>query len=418
MLDRAALARGFHEMFSQSAAFGRRGKGVSRVACSREDGQARDWLVNWLNAKGFKVIVDPIGNIFGLLEIAGPDAPVVLTGSHLDSQPNGGRFDGTYGVVAAAQAVLAIAGAVTAGKLKPTANLCVVNWTNEEGARFQPSLLGSGVFTGVIALEDGLAVTDGDGVKVSQALAAIGYAGTGRPPRPSKYVELHIECGPELEATGRTIGITEKWWGAVKVQVVVKGEQAHTGPTAMRLRRDALYGASLLIAGIRELADRENKGSEERLYTSVGRLEVEPNSPNVVPGAARLFVELRSYEPEVLTRAEASFRALLDDVSQRSGLPVSIANISVRNAGRFDQSLAELAWETARKNLYPALAVATVAGHDAIPLAGICPSILVVTPSVGGICHHEDEFTKDADLEAGLFVLTDMLVALCSAPDA
>ena len=417
MLDRKALARDFHQMFAQSAAFGRLGKGVSRVACSREDGMARDWLVTWLNANGFRVIVDPIGNIFGLLELAGPNAPVILTGSHLDSQPNGGRFDGTYGVVAAAQAALAIAKAAAAGHLKPAANLCVVNWTNEEGARFQPSLLGSGVFTGAIKLEDALAVTDGDGVTVAQALAAIGYAGTGRPPQPSKYVELHIECGPELEATGRTIGVTERWWGAIKVQAVVKGEQAHTGPTAMRLRKDALYGASLLISGIRDLAERENSGGEERLYTSVGRLEVEPNSPNVVPGAAKLFVELRSCHPDVLTRAEAGFRTLLEDVSGRTGLPVSIADISVRNAGRFDAPLAKLAWETAQKNNYPALAVATIAGHDAIPLAAISQSILVVTPSVGGICHHEDEFTKDGDLEAGLFVLTDMLMALCAAPE-
>lgn len=417
MLDRKALARGFRDMFAQSSAFGRLGKGVSRVACSREDGQARDWLVTWFKANGFRVIVDPIGNIFGLLEIAGPDAPVIFTGSHLDSQPNGGRFDGTYGVVASAQAALAVAGAVAAGNLKPVANLCVVNWTNEEGARFQPSLLGSGVFSGAIALADALAVTDGEGVSVASALAAISYAGTGRPPRPSKYVELHIECGPELEATGRTIGVTEKWWGAVKVQVVVKGEQAHTGPTAMRLRKDALYGASLLIAGVRELADRENAGGDERLYTSVGRIEVEPNSPNVVPGSAKLFVELRSSEPQVLTRAEASFRSLLDDVSRRSGLPVAATQVSVRNAGRFDDALTALAWETARKNQYPALGLATVAGHDAIPLAAICPSILIVTPSAGGICHHEDEFTTDADLEAGLFVLTDMLVALCSAAD-
>lgn len=414
MVDRNTLARSFHQMFGQSTAFGRKGKGVSRVACSREDGQVRDWFVAWLKANGFDVIIDPIGNIFGMLEFAGPDAPVVLTGSHLDSQPNGGRFDGTYGVVASAQAALAIKQAVAAGQLKPQRNLCVVNWTNEEGARFQPSLLGSGVYAGRLELAEALDVADGQGITVREALHDIGYAGSGKAPKAAQYVELHIECGPELEETGNTIGITEKWWGAIKMQVSVRGEQAHTGPTAMRRRKDALFGAGLLITGIRELADRENSGGAERLYTSVGRIEVEPNSPNVVPSSATLFVELRSYEPDVLHRAEMQFRALLRQVEERTSLPVGISDVTVREAGRFDPDLTKLAWDCARLNNYSALAVATVAGHDAIPLAGICQSVLVVTPSARGICHHEDEFTADKDLEAGLFVLTDMLERLCT----
>lgn len=417
MVNRQALVEGFHKMFRKSAEFGRVGKGVSRVACSTEDGRVRDWFCEWLTTNGFRVVVDPIGNIFGILEFAGKDAPFVFTGSHLDSQPNGGRFDGVYGVIASAQAALAMKTAVDSGDLKPRRNLCVVNWTNEEGARFQPSLLGSGVYAGTISLADGLAITDGEGVSVQKALQNIGYFGTGNPPRAEKYVELHIECGPELQATRNTIGVTEKWWGAIKVQVSVKGEQAHTGPTAMMRRKDALYGAGLLITGIRDIADSENVGGTEWLYTSVGRIEVEPNSPNVVPGSATLFVELRSYEPDVLKRADIRFKELLRQVEERTGLPVTINDVSVREAGRFDHGLINLAWDVARKNDFPALAVATVAGHDAIPLARICQSVLVVTPSVGGICHHEDEFTEDHDLEAGLFVLTDMLSRLCEGEE-
>jgi N-carbamoyl-L-amino-acid hydrolase len=414
MLDRNTLARRFHEMFGQSTVFGRKGKGVSRVACSREDGQVRDWFVAWLKANGFHVVVDPIGNIFGMLDFTGTDAPVVLTGSHLDSQPNGGRFDGTYGVVASAQAALAIKEAVATGRMRPQRNLCVVNWTNEEGARFQPSLLGSGVYAGRIKLAEALDVADGQGITVREALREIGYAGSGQAPKAAQYVELHIECGPELEEMGHIIGVTEKWWGAIKMQVSVRGEQAHTGPTAMWKRRDALFGAGLLITGIRELADRANADGTERLYTSVGRIEVEPNSPNVVPSSANLFVELRSYEPEVLRKADQQFKALLRQVEESTALPVTISDASVREAGRFDPALAKLAWDCARRNSYPVLSVATVAGHDAIPLAAVCQSILVVTPSVGGICHHEDEFTADKDLEAGLFVLTDMLERLCA----
>ena len=417
MVDRSALASSFHQMFQMSASFGAMGKGVSRVACSPEDGAVRDWFVSWLKTHDFQVIIDPIGNIFGLLEFAGSDAPLVLTGSHLDSQPNGGRFDGAYGVIASAQAALAIKHQVAAGRLIPKRNLCVVNWTNEEGARFQPSLLGSSVYAGLTNIADALSVTDGDGISVGSALESIGYAGSGTPPRADKYIELHIECGPELEATSNRIGVTQKWWGAIKLQVSVQGEQAHTGPTAMHKRKDALYAAGLLIAGVRELADRENADGIERLYTSVGRIEVEPNSPNVVPSAAKLFIELRSYEPEVLQNAERKFKVLLQQVEETTNLPITINDISTRNAGKFDAALATLAWEAAQSNNYATLAVATVAGHDAIALAHICQSVLVVTPSVGGICHHEDEFTSDTDLEAGLFVLTDMLVRLCEDED-
>ena len=417
MVDRSALASSFHQMFQKSASFGSMGKGVSRVACSPEDGAVRDWFVSWLKTHDFQVIIDPIGNIFGLLEFAGSDAPLVLTGSHLDSQPNGGRFDGAYGVIASAQAALAIKHQVAAGRFIPKRNLCVVNWTNEEGARFQPSLLGSSVYAGLTNIADALAVTDGDGISVGSALEKIGYAGSGTPPRADKYIELHIECGPELEATSNRIGVTQKWWGAIKLQVSVQGEQAHTGPTAMHKRKDALYAAGLLIAGVRELADRENADGIERLYTSVGRIEVEPNSPNVVPSAAKLFIELRSYEPEVLQNAELEFKVLLQQVEEKTNLPITINDISTRNAGKFDAALATLAWEAAQSNNYATLAVATVAGHDAIALAHMCQSVLVVTPSVGGICHHEDEFTSDKDLETGLFVLTDMLVRLCEDED-
>lgn len=417
MIDKSSLAKNFHAMFRESAIYGKQGKGVSRLACSPEDGEVRDWFVRWLEKNGFRVIVDPIGNIFGMLDFAGPAAGVVLTGSHLDSQPNGGRFDGAYGVVAAAQAALAIKSKVEAGLLAPRRNLCVVNWTNEEGARFQPSLLGSGVYAGRMKLDDALAVTDGAGVSVQHALGSIGYAGAGQAPRAEKYVELHIECGPELEQKGKTIGVTEKWWGAIKIQISVRGEQAHTGPTPMWRRKDALFGAGLLITGIRDMADNENTPDVEKLYTSVGRIEVTPNSPNVVPSSATIFAELRSCEPQVLGKAESRLRALLQQVEDRTGLPVTIDDLSVREAGTFDPGLAGLAWKVAAANGYQALPVATIAGHDAIPLASVCESILVVTPSVGGICHHEDEYTKDEDLEAGLFVLTSMLETLCIGED-
>ncbi len=408
---------GFHAMMEEVARFGATPTGgVHRLAASAEDGQARDWMASWLAERGFDVVIDPVGNLFGILDLAGPDAPLILSGSHLDSQPNGGRFDGTYGVIAACSAALAVrAGLARAGK-SPTHNLGVVSWTNEEGARFQPSLLGSSVFVGAVPLDTALAIEDGDGVALGDALTAIGHAGRGQAPRPAAYVELHVECGPELEKAGRTIGVMTGWWGAVKTRVVVMGEQAHTGPTAMVARKDALYGASLLVAAIRRLADDVNAGGTERLYTSVGRLEIEPNSPNVVPGRATLFVELRSPEPEVLVEAEAALLRLIEETARVSGLAIEMSRPAIRPAGRFDDDLIELAETAAKRAGHAPMRLLTVAGHDAIPLAGVGPSVVIVTPSVGGVCHHENEFTAPEDLAAGLVVLSDMLAELVSRP--
>ena len=407
----------FHAMMEAAARIGATPRGgVHRLAASAEDGQARDWLAALLAKQGFEVLVDPIGNLFGVLDLAGPAAPVILSGSHLDSQPNGGRFDGAYGVIAAFSAALAVRTALAAGSARPTHNLAIVSWTNEEGARFQPSLIGSSVFAGLMPLATALAIEDGDGIAVGTALEAIGYRGSARPPRPAAYVELHIECGPDLERAGRSIGVMTGWWGAVKSRVVVTGEQAHTGPTAMARRKDALFGASLLVSGVRRLADAANADGTERLYTSVGRLEVEPNSPNVVPGRATLFVELRGPDPEILIEAEAALRRLIEETGRSTGLPIEMASHAVRAAGRFDGGLLALAEAAATRAGHAPMRLLTVAGHDAIPLASLGPSIVVVTPSVGGICHHESEFTRPEDLEAGLIVLADMLAELCCRP--
>ena len=173
--------------------------GMHRLALSAEDSAARDHLLGWMRGQGLRVTIDAIGNVFGLLDWAGQDAAVVMTGSHLDSQPQGGRYDGAYGVLAACEALVAVRARVAAEGIEPRCNLAVVNWTSEEGARFQPSLLGSAVYAGMMELGDAHGRRDGDGVSVAEALSAIGYAGTGAFPPPQAYVELHVECGPVLE---------------------------------------------------------------------------------------------------------------------------------------------------------------------------------------------------------------------------
>lgn len=402
-----ADAGALHRMMSEVSAFGATpGGGVNRMAATPDEGRARDWLRGWLAAHGFRTFVDPIGNLVGLLDLAGDGAPLVLSGSHLDSQPFGGCFDGAYGVVAACQAALA----VRAAGGRPTHNLGVVSWTGEEGARFQPSLIGSSVFAGLLGLQDALRIRDGDGVALGEALAAIGYRGADSIPRPAAYVELHVECGPELEAAGQSLGVMEGWWGAVKLRVSFLGAQSHTGPTPMAFRRDALRAAGALIAAIGDLADDANRDGPEVLYTSVGRLEVEPNSPNVVPGRATLFIELRSPRAEVLARAEAALTARIAAVAEGVRVGWRIDSRLHRPSGWFDPGLVALAQEMRPE----ARRLMTIAAHDAIPLSTLCPSVVVVTPSVGGMCHHEAEFTKPEDLEEGLRLLTAMLWTLCT----
>lgn len=413
MVDVVADLPLFRKLMQEVSTFGATARGgIHRLAASAEEGRARDWLTEWLRQNDFDVRIDPLGNIMGILTLAGSDAPLVLSGSHLDSQPMGGRFDGAYGVVAAAAAALSVRDTLRRSREPVLANLAVVSWTNEEGARFQPSLIGSSFYAGKLSAEEALAITDGDGISLGSELEKIGYAGRDRLPSAHTYVELHVECGPELERAGRRLAVVTNWWGAVKVRLAFIGRQAHTGPTPMANRRDASYAAGLIVTGLRDMANAMNEGSTERLYTSVGRLEVEPNSPNVVPALSRLFIELRSPDPDVLPAAEAELHRRIEAAADNARVRAEIEEISIRPAGRFDSDLIDLARKTSVALGEPAMKLATIAGHDAIPLAAVARSIVVETPSVGGICHHEDEFTKPEDLDLGVEWLTRMLLSL------
>jgi N-carbamoyl-L-amino-acid hydrolase len=385
---------------------------VHRPEATGANGAARDHLVSWLTHEGFALRVDAVGNVFGLLDLAGGDAPLILTGSHIDSQPDGGRLDGTYGVVSAVLAAIGLRAEARAGRMRPRCNIGVVAWTNEEGARFQPSLLGSSVYAGAVAADWALDRRDGGGVSLGEALATIGYRGTDTAPaHPAAYVELHVECGPVLEAAGRRLGIFDRWWGCRKIELLLEGEAAHTGPTPMAQRRDALLAASRIIVGLREMADAAAK---DALHTSVGRLELWPNSPNVVPARVRLFIELRSPEAAELMRAEAALQALIARTAA-DRITAIVVRDEYRRPGRFTPALQALAETVARGLGEASLRLDTVAAHDALSLARLCPSIVVATPSCGGLCHTPLERTEPADLELGLDLLTGMLRALLTA---
>lgn len=401
MIDAERLLRHLDELGRIGATAG---GGVCRLAASKEDGLARDWFVAKLRSEGLQVAIDAVGNIYGLAELAGPDAPLVLTGSHLDSQPSGGRYDGAYGVLASLEAVLA----VRRQGAKPARNLAVVNWTNEEGARFSPSTLGSAVHAGLATSEFAQSREDGAGVSLGAALADIGYRGSDPPPRGAvAYVELHIEQGPELERAGRTIGVVEGNWGTAKYVADIHGRAAHTGPTPMRERRDALLPAAELVLLCRRLSD-ETGGA---LLSSVGRLDVLPNSTNVVPARVRLFAEFRAVDAAMLAGACRRLEARTRELTTAE-VPIELVRTVDRPAGTFDPALRDLIERTAGECGFPSMRLSTIAGHDAIPMKAVCPSAMLFVPSAGGVSHHESEFTRPEDLVAGAEVLAATLAHL------
>lgn len=386
--------------------------GVSRLCASPTDGEARDRLTKFLQDAGAEVTVDAVGNQFGLFRLTDDDtlAPVMI-GSHLDSQPRAGKIDGTLGVMAAVEVGQLLHAAKQQGHGFQR-NFYVVNWTNEEGARFRPSLLGSGVFAGHLTEAFALACRDDDGVTLEDALSAIGYRGTDpRPPIPGFYMELHAEQGSRLEGAGLQIGLVTRNWGAAKLDLVFEGEQAHTGPTPMSKRRDALLAASRVIDGLRQLAD----ANPDRLHTSVGRIVVSPNSSNVVPDRVELTAEIRSPDDTFLIEIEKLAQAQFDAVAQATGVTLHRQSRSLRLARTMPETMVDFLEGCSTALGQRPMRLDTVAGHDALSLIGICPTALVFVPSIGGIAHNEAEATDDADMDAGTSLLLEAAFRLCGS---
>jgi N-carbamoyl-L-amino-acid hydrolase len=403
----AALLHGLLRRFGKFGA--QTSGGITRLCATPADGEARHFLVTWLKEQGAELRIDAVGNIYGIFNLAGPDAPLVMAGSHLDSQINAGRLDGTYGVAAACCAAQALLDARRAGA-SFEANLCIVNWTNEEGARFRPSLLGSGYFAGEHDTDYALSRTDDAGFSVGQALEAIGFRGSDPPPRiPIAYLELHIEQGALLAERSETIGIVLRNWGAVKLEVAFLGEQAHTGPCPMERRRDALLAASHAVIGIRDLAD----SFPGALHTSAGRIVVSPNSANVVPARTELSIELRSTDEDILTEATHAARPILLAAAANARTELRVISEKRRRAVTFPIGLAETIEQCAVDCGYSVRRMETVSGHDALSLLNCCPTGLIFVPSIDGLSHNAAEDTDPSDLEAGLNVFTLALSRLC-----
>ena len=383
------------------------GGGVSRLALSDADGQARDLFVNWLEEGNLRVEIDAMGDIFGHRPgRRSGDAPV-LAGSHLDFQPRGGRFDGAYGVLAALEVARTLQdrGIVTGRPFE------VVNWTNEEGSRFSPPMIGSAVFASLTSLEDACAIADGDGKTIGEELARIGYRGPlpcgGRPVH--AYLEAHIEQGPVLEAEGSTIGVVQGIQAMSRFCVVVRGEADHAGTTPMATRRDALVAAADMVRGIRDMA----ASLHERLVATVGSLSVVPDSPNVVPGEVAFTIDLRSPEPAVLTEAEQPVPQILATASERERTTFVLERTWHLPSTRFAHKCIEAVQEAAQELGYSQRDIISGAGHDAGHLARICDSGMIFVPCEEGRSHTETENASWSDLEAGANVLLRAVLRLC-----
>lgn len=398
----------FLEDFATMSGYGATaGGGVDRQAATAEDHATRRWFGDWLARHGFTVKTDDIGNQFGLKELV-PGAPYVLLGSHLDSQPLAGRFDGAYGVLAGAHAVAQVAAEVQDGSVAPKYNLAVVNWFNEEGSRFTPSMMGSSVFTGKLALEQALAVTDPSGETVAAALAA-GHR-TADPDAPkladiARYAEIHIEQGRGLEEAGMQVGVVDRTWAASKYLVTVDGDQSHTGSTRMEDRRDALYGAALVISAARDLAAEFEPG---QLHTSVSQMQVLPNSPVTIARQVVMNLDLRSPNEDVLARAMELLAKRISDAEALSRTGIALEQTHQWGLVSYQPQGVDLAIASAERLGFSHTKIMTVAGHDSTNMKDVVPTVMLFVPSVEGISHNEAEYTRDDDALRGVELLTEV----------
>lgn len=403
----------FHELFGQFSALGATPKGgLNRLTASREDGWARRLLEKQIVARGGSLTIDPIGNMFGIFDLAPASDQVVLTGSHLDSVPTGGRFDGNYGVVAALAAVSSIAKRASAFPGLARRNLAVVNWTNEEGSRFVPSLLGSSVFTGHLLLADALAIEDQAGISIQDALQEIGYLGDERLRlKPVRYLEIHNEQGDRLEKAGINVGIVQASWAARKICLHFAGEPSHTGPTPMGSRRDALRCAADAIGKLYEVT----QGAALGVHASASRIEVAPNSANVVASDARVWFEIRHSDPDVTGRLGDELLGQVRKSSEKLGVTVGIVTDDRRGVFNLDADGVQLLRHAVADLGLSCLVFDTIAGHDALALQRIVPSSLLFVPCRDGLSHNEREFTEPLDLENGVAVVAEALWRMVTA---
>lgn len=382
--------------------------GVNRQAFSPEDHEAHRLLAKWAQDAGFHVTTDRIGNLFICREGRNLNAAPVLMGSHLDSQPTGGKFDGAAGVLCAFEVLLAFERAGIATE-KPVT--CVA-WRNEEGSRFQPSCMGSRLFAGEFELEACMAARDSSGISVAEALAQgiTDISGSEDMSMPiDAYLELHIEQGPELEQAGLPIGAVTGIQGRQRYHVTVTGSEAHAGTTPADMRQDALKTAATIIHELYE----DFPPRDERTRFTVGAMDVFPNSPNTVPGRARFTIDLRHPENEMLQMIGGRIHAIC--ASYSSPCHTEVKQISAAEPVAFPQAMVNMISRHAEALGLGHKLISSGAGHDAAAMASLAPAGMIFIPCRKGLSHNEAEWAESSDIEAGTRVLAACTAELAGA---
>ncbi len=381
--------------------------GVRRLALSDADKQGRDLVVKWMNELGLSINIDQLGNIFGT-RAGQQDTPAVMTGSHIDTVDNGGKLDGSLGVVAG----LEIIEMLNENNITTKRPLVVAVFSNEEGARFQPDMMGSLVYAGGYDLQKALAKEDDQGLVLGAELQRIGYAGDMpcADIKPHAFIELHIEQGPILEQEKITLGAVENLQGISWTEVTVSGQANHAGTTPMQLRRDAGYCAAAIATFVHDLAQEIGQGQ----VATAGIIELQPNIINVVPGQARITIDLRNADNDLLIEAEQRFNAFLVKLAQDNGVKIQSNTLARFDPVSFDRDIVELIENSARKLGHSCRRMTSGAGHDAQMISRICPTAMIFTPSINGVSHNPAEVTHADDLTAGANVLLHSLLALAN----
>jgi beta-ureidopropionase / N-carbamoyl-L-amino-acid hydrolase len=384
--------------------------GVRRLALSADDARGRERFKEWCEALGLSVRVDSLGNMFARREGRDPSRAPVLFGSHLDSQPSGGKFDGALGVLAGLEVMRSLRDLDIATE----APLELVNWTDEEGSRFGRSLMGSGVWAGVYPEGEILASRDTEGVSVGDALDGIGARGphAAAPFPADAYFELHIEQGPILEKEGKTIGVVtgaqaQVWWDARAV-----GQDSHAGTTPPSARRDALVCAARVV----DLVNRMMRARGEDGRGTVGFLQVQPNSRNVVPGEARFSVEFRHPDTAEMERLAAEFPREARAIAEACGVALELEELFRFPHQPFDAGCVDLVRQAAARLGFPAREIVSGAGHDAVYVSRRVPTAMVFVPCKDGLSHNEAESILPEEAEAGCQVLFEAVLARANRP--
>lgn len=379
--------------------------GCCRLALTEIDKQGRDLFISWCEDAGCSIHIDKMGNIFARREGTDPSASAIGTGSHLDTQPTGGKFDGIYGCLAG----LEIVRSLNDQGLKTVRAIEVSVWTNEEGSRFAPAMVSSGVFSGKFDLEYAHQQTDSDGITIAEALIAIGYMGDEEVGQRNlhKFFELHIEQGPVLEQEEKQVGIVSGVLGMRWYDVTVTGTSAHAGPTPMSYRKDALYAATQVFTQLYQIAEQGEAGSAR---CTVGELNIIKGSRNVIPGKVTFSLDLRHAELEGLSALEERAKKVIEEVEASTGVTINLENIWDSPPLAFDKECVAAVSKVVENSGLSYQRLVSGAGHDAVNISTVVPTSMIFIPSIGGISHNEAEYSSPDQIGDGCQILFDVLL--------